>query len=173
MPEMPKEFLAQVRKIAQGLDALDYFQVLRVEKQASYEQIREAYHKQARIFHPDKYHHLADAALLADVTAISKRVSEAYVVLRDADKRERYRKDVEGPERAARLRYTEQSDQAVREEKDAQVGSTPQGRQMYLQAVVKWQNGDKAGALQSLKMALVYEAQNPAFKAKLEEWSRS
>src|SRR5690348_13029864 len=106
---VPSEFVNQVAKVAQNLDQLDYFQVLRIRPDAAYDEIRAAYHKQARLFHPDRYHHLAMPELIQNLTAVSKRVAEAYVVLRDDQKRARYRQDVEGPNRAQRLRYLEES----------------------------------------------------------------
>lgn len=166
---IPPEFVALVRKVAQGLDALDYFQVLRVAPSASYEDIRAAYHQQARFFHPDKYQHMAPEDVMADLNAIAKRVSEAYTVLRDDKKRQRYQKDIAGPDRKKKLRYSEESQAEV--QRDAQVATTPQGQQLYNQATLAWASGNKDKALQSLKMALVYESQNAALKAKLVEWT--
>lgn len=165
---IPPEFAALVRKVAAGLDGLDYFQVLRVSPDASMEAIRAAYHQQARFFHPDKYRHLGADDLLADLNAIAKRVAEAYTILRDDKKRQRYQKDLAGPDRKNKLRYTEQSE--ADEQRDAQVATTPQGQQLYAQATLAWANGDRERALQSLKMALVYESGNATLKAKLQEW---
>ena len=61
----------------------DYYEILGVPRDASAEDIRRAYRKLARQYHPD---------LNKDEGAAErfKEVSEAYEVLRDADKRERY-----------------------------------------------------------------------------------
>jgi curved DNA-binding protein CbpA len=167
--QIPPEFAAQIEKIARALDTLDYFQILRVKADASPADIRRAYHTQARLFHPDKYHHLGQAELSAWLTAISKRVAEAYVVLRDDAKRARYTKDIGGPDRLKKLRYLEESE--TQEKQDKEIATTAQGKQLYHQASAAWARGDKEAALKSLKMALVYESQNAALKQKLVEWS--
>jgi curved DNA-binding protein len=61
----------------------DYYEALGVPRDASSEDIRRAYRKLAREYHPD---------VNKDATAEDrfKEVSEAYEVLRDPDKRERY-----------------------------------------------------------------------------------
>src|SRR5256884_9050299 len=61
----------------------DYYEVLGVPRDASAEDIRRAYRKLAREYHPD---------VNKDPAAEDrfKEVSEAYEVLRDPEKRERY-----------------------------------------------------------------------------------
>ena len=61
----------------------DYYEVLGVDRSASAEDIRRAYRKLARQYHPDvnKDHGAEDRF---------KEVAEAYEVLRDPEKRERY-----------------------------------------------------------------------------------
>jgi curved DNA-binding protein len=61
----------------------DYYEVLGVERDASQEGIRRAYRKLAREYHPDLNHE-------SDAEERFKEVGEAYEVLSDADKRERY-----------------------------------------------------------------------------------
>ncbi len=170
---VPPEFIVQVKVVADALDTLDYFQVLRVEQEAPYEEIRAAYHRQARLFHPDRYQHLDMPELLKDLTRVAKRVAEAYVVLRDDAKRARYRQAISGPERMKNLRYSEEAEATERQERQAAGASTPQGKQLFHQATVAWANGDRDGAIKSLKLALVYESGNQMLLAKLAEWTTS
>ena len=171
MSDVNPQFLLQVTKIAAALDSLDYFQLLRIETGASTLQIREGYHAQSRQFHPDRYHHFGLPELVRDLTTITKRITEAYVCLRDEQKRERYRKLVEGPDRDGNLRYDETQESEQRAEKQAELGKTLQGRKMYNQASAAWMRGDKEEAVKNLKMALLYEKDNEKFKQLVDEWT--
>src|SRR3954468_10943441 len=61
----------------------DYYETLGVSRDASEEDIRRAYRKLARQYHPDVNKE-------PDAEDRFKEVSEAYEVLRDPEKRERY-----------------------------------------------------------------------------------
>ncbi len=164
-------FIKKVQVIAATLDQLDYFQLLALTPEADAATIRAAYHRQARRFHPDRYQHLGDAALVADLTRVSKRVTEAYVVLRDDAKRKRYIDGITGPDRAARLRFGEADEAQERQAKEEETGKTPQVKQFYNSARLAHANGDLQGALKNLKMALMYEPDNSVFKELLVAWS--
>lgn len=61
----------------------DYYEILGVSRDASREQIQNAYRKQARKYHPDVNKH-------KDAEERFKQINEAYEVLRDPAKRSRY-----------------------------------------------------------------------------------
>ena len=71
----------EVRRLA---DKRDYYEVLGVAKDASENEIRKAYHKKAKKFHPDL--NPGDK----DSEAKFKEAGEAYEVLSDKDKKARY-----------------------------------------------------------------------------------
>jgi curved DNA-binding protein len=62
----------------------DYYRVLEIEKSASRQQIREAYRRLAFQYHPDR--NKGDAGSVEKM----KEINEAYAVLSDQEKRERY-----------------------------------------------------------------------------------
>src|SRR5689334_13887208 len=61
----------------------DYYKILGVDKKASQEDIKKAYRKLARQYHPDTNKD-------AGAEERFKQISEAYDVLGDADKRKKY-----------------------------------------------------------------------------------
>lgn len=64
------------------MNLTDYYQILGVLNDATDEQIRLAYHKKIKLYHPDN--HVADCH---EVTKMAELINEAYTILGDAEKR--------------------------------------------------------------------------------------
>jgi DnaJ family protein C protein 7 len=71
----------------------DLYKILEVPKTADEDEIKKAYKKQALKWHPDKHSSSEEARLQAEKTF--KDVSEAYSILSDSTKRQRYDNGVE------------------------------------------------------------------------------
>lgn len=170
---LSREELASLHRLATSLDALDYYELLGLEKTAGLREIKRAFHQASRTWHPDRFFHLPPSGFRNAVHEVYKRVTEAYAVLRDDVRRPRYLADVTGPDRAARLRFTEASETEARAEKQKaqaeQIGTTPKGRQFYATAVADIAAGRFASAERNLKMALTFEPQNALYKERLKE----
>ena len=166
-------FLQEVEQRAAGLDGLDYFEVLRVEKVASPVEIKSAYYRESRIFHPDRYAAVGSLELRERIGRIYRRVNEAYTVLRDDVKRARYLADVTGPERERKLRFTEVDETQVKQEQKQRLeevlGQTPNGRKFYAAALKEMQGGRLDTAERAIKSALMYEPANARFKELLTQ----
>ena len=156
MAKLDPKFVAQCLKLAQVLDKFDYYKLLQLDRQATLGQIRKAYHKQSRIFHPDRYYHMEDQEFKQAVYSISKRVTEAYVTLRDAEKRRFYDQELDSAGGAA-VRYTEESAQKQKQAKKEETGTTEQGRRMYRQGLQELKRKDYKAAERSFQMAMAYE----------------
>lgn len=64
----------------------DYYKILQVSRYASAQDIKSAYRTMSMKWHPDKNPE-------ADVTTIMQDINEAYAILKDENRRERYNKE--------------------------------------------------------------------------------
>lgn len=168
---MDAQFLIEIETLAAALDELDYYGVLKLPQAAGTAEIKAAYHRESRTFHPDRYAAVPSAELQALVGKIYRRVNEAYTVLRDEARRARYLQDINGPDRARKLRFTEVEEAQVKEEQkrkvEEQLGQTPNGRKFYAAALAEIQAARWEAAERALKSALMYEPANARFKEQL------
>jgi len=174
---MDPQFLIEVEALAGALAELDYFGILKVPQTAGAADIKEAYYRESRAYHPDRFAAVPSDVLRERVGRIYRRINEAYTVLRDDQKRAKYLADVTGPERAQKLRFTEADEQQVREEQkkklEEQLGTTPNGRKFYAAALAdvaaeRWDAAERA-----LRSALMYEPGNAKFKETLAQVEKS
>jgi curved DNA-binding protein CbpA len=78
----------------EGLKAKNHFEVLAIPKASNEAQVKEAYFRLARRFHPDTHHDPNLADLRDKIEAVFIRLGEAYEVLRDRNKRSSYESDL-------------------------------------------------------------------------------
>lgn len=168
-PNVHPHWAAETKELAASIDQLDYFQVLGVKAESPMQDIKAQYHALQRAYHPDTFYQSPDTVLREAVFRIAKRIAEAYVILRDPVRKAKYAKDVAGPDRAKKLRFTEESEGEVRKEKEQELGKTAQGRQLVQKAMTSQKKGDLAGAARDLKTALLFERDNEGIKARLAE----
>ncbi|HET8723297.1 MAG TPA: J domain-containing protein [Anaeromyxobacteraceae bacterium] len=170
---MDPHFRIELEILAGSLDQLDYFAVLEVTVAATPAEIRAAYHRRSRLFHPDRYAAHEDPALRDQVGRVYRRINEAWTVLRDDARRRKYAADVAGPERDRKLRFSEDDEAAVREAAKRrtveQLGQTPNGRKFFAAAQADAQAGRWEAAERNLRMALAYEPGNERFKELLAQ----
>lgn len=169
--------IMEIEARAAALDGLDYFEVLRLPQDAAAADVKAAYYRESRAYHPDRFAALPSPELRDLIGRIYRRVNEAYTVLRDDAKRPRYLGDVTGPERARKLRFTEVEESALQEEQkkrlEEQLGATPNGRKLYAAALKDVEAQRWEGAERSLKAALMYEPANARFKELLAKVEKS
>ena len=157
----------EISALSKIMDELDYYQILNVDKSASTKEIRQAFHSSSRTFHPDANHERT-GNLREQCGQISKRVTEAYCVLRDSRRRQAYdTKRAEGT--SLRIQITEARNAHVEQRKAERCGATTQGRQFHGKAEADLKAGNLVGAIQNIQMALTFEAGNAGFKSMLEE----
>jgi len=173
--ELPEGLdMAQLQDLserASALNRMDYFELLRLPQSASPAEIKQAFYRESRSFHPDRFFQVSNPTLKAHVHELYKRLAEGYGVLRDDRRRRQYLADIQGPDRARKLRYTEASEAetkaAEKRQSEEQIGSTPRGRQFFLTAQSDESAGRLPSAERNLKMALTFEPQNERYKERL------
>jgi len=158
----------EIKALAGIIDDLDYYQLLHVKPTASRTEIRQAFHATSRTFHPDVNRHL-DADAQSDCTLVSKRITEAYCVLRDPRRRKAYDQRLEGGDAGVRMQLAEASAEHAKQDVAERRGQTPQGRQFFQKAEAEIGRRNWQGAIQNLQMALTFEKDNALFKDKLAE----
>lgn len=168
-PNVHPAWAAETKQIARVLDRLDYYQVLGAEPTAPLGELKQRYHQLQRNYHPDSFFASPDQDLRQAVLQIAKRVAEAYVILRDPEKRKHYDAGIQGPDRAKRLRYTDESDQEMRQRRLEAAGRTPQGQQLFKKAQESMAAQQWEAAARDLRTALIFEPDSDLFKRTLEE----
>jgi DnaJ-class molecular chaperone len=163
---LPGPSPAEVRALAGLIDELSYYDILELKPEAPASEVRRAYHRVSRRFHPDANRRLQGAARDA-LEQVAKRVSEAYQVLRDGRRRKAYDGELSGGRQ--RLQLVEAEARADRRSVEDHLGHTPNGRRFFGLARSDIDNGDLTAAQRNLKMALTFEPQNASFRRKLEE----
>src|SRR5256885_3984238 len=166
---MDDTFEIEAHALAQVLDELDYFQILKIGQGTAPGEIKAAYYRESRAYHPDRFFRTENAELREAVGRIYKRINEAYVCLRDDAKRSKYLADMTGPDRHKKLRFVEASEQELKKDKEQEIGTTPQGRKFYMQGLQDMAAQRFAAAERNFKMALTYEPGNANYKAKASE----
>jgi curved DNA-binding protein CbpA len=160
--------LSKLMAIAAKIDQLDYYQLLGVSRDAPFVEIRRAYHRRARTIHPDRFFEFPDPEIRVSIDRIFKRIAEAYTILRDEDKRAHYNQGLN--QDPPKLRFTDQDQQAIREDQKAASGRTAQGRKFYEKATKLYQKKQLKQAIQALRIAITFESENPHFQTLLSQW---
>lgn len=157
---------AEIRALSKIIDELDYYKVLRLQPSAGSAEIRRAYHATSRHFHPDVRRRL-DESLEAECARISKRVTEAYCVLRDPRRRQAYDAKLSRNE-GLRIQLAEARAAHQRESVLVRQGRTAQGRDLYRKATEAMADENWPAALQNLQLALTFESDNTFFQDQLD-----
>jgi hypothetical protein len=172
----PAQLQVLVERIA-AMGGQDYFEMLGLSQSATSDDVKRAFHRESRAFHPDRFFHLGDAEAKRIVGRLYKNVTEAYSVLRDPARRQKYTADINGPSRGQRLRYTEESEAeqraAAARAADEEFGTHPKARPFFKAALADIAGQRWRAAELNLKTALAYEPENQRFKDELERVRKS
>ena len=59
MADIDPIFEIETQALSQILDEIDYFRILKIEQHASPEEVKQAYFRESRLYHPDRYFRMA------------------------------------------------------------------------------------------------------------------
>lgn len=113
-PEINPELKDMIEDMHQRCGSLGYYGILGVKEHAPLEDMKSAYYKAAKQFHPDRHFHLIDDSLKDKLSDIFSYIYEAYTTLRNEEKKKEY--DRMMILRPARLTSTQDRAKAVFEE---------------------------------------------------------
>ena len=84
----------EIVDLSQGLRTMSHFEILGLSPEATEAQVKEAYFRLAKRFHPDVHHDPALSDVRREVGAVFARLAEAYEVLRNPRIRASYQKEL-------------------------------------------------------------------------------
>ena len=153
------------------LEMLDYYTLLGVEPESTVVEIKAAFRKFARKYHPDLFAG-APEEKRTRASQIYRRGSEAYQILTQPVSRRAYDRVL----RLGKVRLTadereraEASEKAPVHKKEEPAIRSPQALMFYRKAAEAARGGQWRDAWKALKTALEHEPENPLLKARLTQ----
>jgi curved DNA-binding protein CbpA len=119
-PDFPERADALYEKI----DSIDNYSFLGIEKSATLNEIKKAYYKAAKEFHPDRHSYIASAVLKDRLNAIFSHLTKVYKILSDPRMRIQYDMSLSvgrstEQDTGAQINNTDMAKEKFREGKDA------------------------------------------------------
>ena len=160
-------FRVEVDVVSSLIDQMDYFQLLKVERNATPGEVQASFFRESRAFHPDRYFGVADPTFSAQVLNIYKRLAEAYGTLKEPEARAFYIQQLErgGPLRLDRRQFEASQRQASVPEAAA---TTVNGRKYLALGLECMKRNDFKAASLHFQLALSAEPGNQAIKDHLQ-----
>ncbi len=145
-------FDAYVLKIHAVLEQLDYYRLLGLEPSASVDAIKEAFHKIAAKFHPDRNRD-ADPRVKKALYDIFKRLNEAYRILVDDGRRKQYNEGLQ----AGKVRLVQDGRKNTGPVSPEDTIKNLQARKFYVQAMDELKKGNLMNATLHSQVAAQHE----------------
>lgn len=138
----------EIATLGGEVNQLDHYSALGLNADASPIDIKKAYFKAAKRYHPDSLAKLGLTELKADAATVFARIAEAFETLSDPAKRERY-------------------DQGGSEEPDIDMARLAQAETSYRKGEILLRMGNFPAALEYLEPAVELWPEEPAYQAAL------
>lgn len=153
MSNRDPQFDEYVLKIHGVLDRLDYYRLLGVAQNVTRAELKRAFYKIARKFHPDRNRD-AEATVSSALYDIYKRLNEAYGVLGSDDRRKAYDENL----KQGKVRLEQDVRLSMFSKKPEDRIKSRQARDFYVQAKEALDQGNLIQADLCIKLALGKES---------------
>lgn len=97
----PGPSVEEIREAHRKIGSQNYYELLNVGMQATREEIKRAYYRLAKIYHPDRHFEASMRELKKELETLFAKVKEAYDVLSSDSKRAAYNERLSKPEKPA------------------------------------------------------------------------
>ena len=162
------QFRADVARLYDRLEAVDYYELIGVDPSDSSKEIKEHYFDLALQYHPDRFMVHDEPQLKHEVYEEYKRLSEAFMVLIDPVSRRHYDAMLETERDKGNLRYQRQEANIIEGVKSTSMATSPLGRRFLYFGLRAEEEGKLRTAISYLKLALKQEPENAELQSKLE-----
>ena len=161
----------EIETLHDVLDEVDFYALLQVRKDVDLAAIERAFAKESRHYHPDRFFGVRDPVFLRKLTAVYRKTSEAYSVLRAPDLRQRYDRQLglEPDSSTLASAKSQSQDGDTAQAKRGEVCATRKGRRYYELALTAQHKGDANSMAMNLHFALSFEPDNEMLKQLLVE----
>jgi curved DNA-binding protein CbpA len=88
--EEDSAFIQKINHLYENINRLNYYDVLEINKNVTSAEIKEAYLKMVKDYHPDRHNELSDQSTKEKLTALFTFINRAYNTLSDETKRAEY-----------------------------------------------------------------------------------
>lgn len=170
-------FEDKVRSLYLELENLNYYQLLGIKQDISAEDIKKAYHRMAKEYHPDKLFRDGDVELRKRLQSIFAEITEAYKTLsaprlkRDYDARlkswqaEVAKSEPDGGDKAVRSRPPKPPEKPTpAPAKNPFMDNVLKAKRLYEGAVTEIRRKNYASARQNLRLATTLDPYNSKYK---------
>jgi DnaJ-class molecular chaperone len=168
----------EVETVHGVLEELDYYRLLRLKGGAPIPEVEKAFAEQSQRFHPDRFFGVRDPALMKKITAIFKKLSEGYQVLKTPELKKMYDEKLgvrrnsdtaasEGGKRAHVSKTSLEQEKAALESDE--VVSDKRARKYFELAKIAQSNRDWNGVVMNIQFAMNYDPENPILKQMVED----
>jgi len=125
-----RQILDEIISLSDNISQMNYYQILKVEPTASQAEIKKAYFRMARRYHPDLFGSDIPSEIIDKIKEIFAYITKAYSVLSDEAKRRNYDSDL------AVLSPEDKKDAAKKAETKFRKGKTLYDMGMYEDALI-------------------------------------